>query len=155
MKSKSIIIAIGVLALIGLAGAYVSAVNSIKWFNYEKGIAYGKHQGKKIFITFHADWCSYCFKMDKDTFSDAAVSAYLNRNFIPIRVNFDNEQQVAARYGVRSLPSNWFVDENGEKISNLPGYVSAERLLTILKYINTDSYKNQSFQSFLETLKSS
>jgi thioredoxin-related protein len=155
MKTKFIMIIVCTAALIGAAGCYVSAGNSVKWFTYDKGMAFGKHQNKKIFITFYADWCSYCFKMDKDTFSDAAVSAYLNRNFIPIRVNFDKQPQVASRYGVRSLPSNWFVDENGDKISNLPGYISAERLMTILKYINTDSYKNQSYQRFLKTLKTS
>jgi thioredoxin-related protein len=155
MKYKYILLIICAIALVVHASDYLPAANSVEWFSYEKGMAYGKHQGKKIFITFHADWCKFCFKMDKDTFSDAAVSAYLNRNFIPIRVNFDNEQQVAAHYGVNSLPSNWFVDENGEKISNLPGYVSAEQLLSILKYINTGSYKNQSYQNFLKSLKSS
>jgi thioredoxin-related protein len=88
--------------------------------------------------------------MEKETFQDPTVIAYVNRNFIPISVNSDKEQKIAAKYNVRGLPSTWFISENGDKIGNRPGFIASDEMLKILKYIGTDSYLSMSFKSFME-----
>ena len=95
----------------------------IKWYTYDEGVALGKSQGKKIYIYFWADWCTFCKKMEKETLSKPLVSSYLNKNFISIKVNSDKEKETASQYFVRGFPTSWFLTEDGEKISNLPGYV--------------------------------
>ena len=113
-------------------------------------LAQSRHQ--KIFLLFYADWCQVCKRMDRTTFASDAVQAYLNENFIPIRVDAEKAPQTATTYGVKGLPSSWFIDENGERISHLPGYVSPDNLLYLLKYIHTGSYLKVSFDTFLKTL---
>ncbi len=124
----------------------------IQWQNYEKGIAMAKAQGKKVFLYFHADWCGYCTKMKKTTFKDNSVIRYLNDNFIAISVDSDREKKIAGSYGVRGLPTYWLLKEDSTKLSSLPGYVDAERLLVVLKYIKTESYGKMSFNDFGKTL---
>jgi len=135
-----------------LAGipAYASDHSAIRWYSYEEGMVTGKIESKKLYIHFYADWCRYCKEMDKTTFQDAAVIAYLNANFIPIKVNFDRERQVASLYDIRPLPDNWFLASNGERISNQPGYIQPDMLIKILQYIHTDSYKDMSFMNFVK-----
>jgi thioredoxin-related protein len=123
---------------------------NINWYTYKHGIELSKKQGKKIFLHFYADWCAYCEKMEKETFSDYSVASYINANFIPIKVNSDRDVKIALDFGVRGLPSTWFIGENGERISYLPGYISSKRLLNILRYINTDSFKEMTFSKFVE-----
>lgn len=123
---------------------------TIKWYSYDEGMSLGKSQHKKIFINFFADWCGYCVKMDKSTFVDPEVVSYLNKNFIAIKVNSEKQESLASRYKVRGLPSNWFVSDSGEQIGNYPGYIPADNLLPILKYIQTDSYKQMAFKDFMK-----
>jgi len=109
--------------------------DSINWHTYDEGMALGKIEKKKVFLHFYADWCHYCRKMAKETFQDPSVVAFLKGNFIAIRVNTDKQTKIAASYGVRGVPSTWFLKENGEKIVSLPGYIPPERLLSILKKV--------------------
>ena len=98
-------------------------------------MALEKTQKKKVFLHFYANWCRYCRKMAKETFQDLSVVAFLKGNFISIRVNTDKQRKIAASYGVRGVPSTWFLKENGERIGNLPGYIPPGRLLSILKKV--------------------
>jgi thioredoxin-related protein len=132
------------------------ASDKINWHSYDEGVALSKQEGKKMFIHFYADWCAYCKKMDKETLSNSAVIDSLNQNFIPVLVNSDlvnsgKDRELVNKFYVRGLPSSWFVSETGEKISNLPGFVSAEKLLNALKFFYTDSYKKMSFKEFINS----
>lgn len=137
-----------------LSGSSFSFASSkgIKWYTYKQGIELSKIEGGKIFLYFYADWCTYCKKMEKETFNDDSVVSYLNDNFIPIKVNSDRDIKTALDFGVKGLPSSWFIEENGERISNLPGFIAADILLNILKYINTDSYKEMPFRKFMQNM---
>ena len=124
----------------------------ISWAGYEKGITMAEQQGKKIFLYFHADWCTYCKKMELTTFKDKGVIDYLNEHYIAIIVDSDKERKIASRFGVRGLPTTWFLKSDTNKLSSMPGYIDSNRLLTILKFINTESYKKMSYQDFKKSL---
>lgn len=128
------------------------SLDSISWHKYKEGMELGKNGRKKVFLYFYTDWCEYCKDMEKITFKDRSVIDLLNSGFIPVRVNADKEKGAASDYNISGLPSNWFITENGENISNLPGYIPPGKLFFILKYIHTDSYKNMTFKSYLKNL---
>jgi thioredoxin-related protein len=74
--------------------------------------------------------------MSGETFSNAAVISYLNQNFVSVRINTDNEKKIAAKYRVRGIPVTHFLRSNGQSIGALPGYVSADRMLPLLKKVH-------------------
>lgn len=150
---------LAIIALTIMLTLFSGAVNAsgtqtgdagIQWFSYAEGRQRGEAENKKVFLVFNADWCRYCLQMEKETFQNPTVIAYVNRNFIPISVNSDREQEIAEKYGVRGLPSTWFISEKGDRIGNRPGYISADEMLKILKYIGSDSYLKMSFNAFME-----
>lgn len=145
-------LAVFLCGLLGLTGSVLAETQpkGIKWLTYEQGLAAGKKEGKKIFIHFYANWCGYCRTMEKKTFQNADIIGYMNKNFIPIKVNTDKEQSTAMKYGVRGLPSNWFLENNGDKIGNRPGFIAPEDLIVFLEFIHTDSFKKMTFQAFSE-----
>jgi thioredoxin-related protein len=75
--------------------------------------------------------------MAKEAFQNPSVIEYLNDNYIPVRIDSDKDKRTASRYGVRALPSTWFLTEKGERIGNVPGYVSSKQLLELLKRLET------------------
>jgi thioredoxin-related protein len=122
----------------------------IQWMSYAEGRKRSETENKKVFLVFNADWCRYCLQMEKETFRNPSVIAYVNRNFVPISVNSDKQRGIAAKYNVMGLPNLWFLTANGDRIANYPGYLSAKEMLIFLKYIKSDSYQTMSLQAFME-----
>ncbi len=139
----------------GAANASAAQTNDggIQWLSYAEGRQRGESENKKVFLVFNADWCRYCLQMEKETFQNPTVIAYVNRNFVPISVNSDKEQKIAAKYNVTGLPSTWFISGTGDRIGNRPGYISSDEMLKILKYIGSDSYLSMTFKDFVENGK--
>ena len=124
--------------------------DGIQWMPYEEGRKLSETENKKVFLVFNADWCRYCLQMEKETFRNPSVIAYINRNFVPISVNSDKERGIAAKYNVTGLPNLWFLNANGDRIANYPGYLPAKEMLIFLKYIRSDSYQTMSLQAFVK-----
>jgi len=139
----------------GCSSADKAASNSgpIKWYAYDEGTARAKEEKKYVFLNFYANWCGYCKKMDRETFRNNSVADYLNEHFIPVKVNSDKQPKIARAYYVQGLPSFWFLDREGDKLTNLAGYQSSEALLPLLRFIHTDSYKKMKFSDFVKNTK--
>jgi len=123
----------------------------INWRSAKDGLIAGKEENKNILMHFYTDWCGYCTKMNKETFSDPRVISYINKKYIPIRVN--NDTETIADISVPGVPDTWFMTSTGEKIAHQPGFIDREKLLSILKFVHTGSYKKMSFMAFLKQKK--
>ncbi|MCP4720250.1 MAG: thioredoxin fold domain-containing protein, partial [Desulfobacteraceae bacterium] len=84
------------------------------------------------------------------TFKDKRILAYLEENFVSIQVDTEENQALSNEWKVKGLPTLWFLESDGEKIDSIPGYLDADQLLLILKYIHTKSYNTMSFQDFMK-----
>ena len=134
-RQKVAVAALIFLSLIGWASPGMASSNEIKWYSYEEGMALGKKLGKKVFIEFYADWCGFCRMMEGSTFKDANVIAILNRDFIPVRVHSDREQDIASKYDIQALPNIAFVSEDGVRLGTVPGYIPSDKLIEILEEV--------------------
>lgn len=124
--------------------------SAVQWSGYEAGMKKISEQNKKGFIHFYTDWCKYCKMMTQKTFSDEAVAAYLNQNFVPIRVNAEKQKTVAEEYGVSRFPNNWFIAEDQSSLGKRPGFIPAEDLLHMLRFVHAERYKEMTFQDYME-----
>lgn len=131
-------------------GVHAAMADEIHWMKYDEGLLRAKSEHKKIFLNFHAEWCGYCTKMNKETFTNQKLIAYMNQNFVPIKVDSDREASLAERYRVQGLPTSWFLTDKGEQIASQPGFIAADNLLNMMRYISTDSYKSTSYKDFLK-----
>lgn len=120
--------------MIGFWPNPVSA-KEIAWQSFAEGLARGRSENKQIFLHFYANWCGACRIMENKTFKDPAVIAYINENFIAIKVNADRDQETSQIFRVRALPDNWFIDKDGKPIGHQPGYIPPKKLTGILKML--------------------
>lgn len=120
--------------------AQAKDTSGIEWWDYAKGRELAKESGKHIFLYFHADWCSACNMLKLSTFKDEAVLAYLKENFIAISIDTDIEKEMSDRWGVQALPTLWFLEADGSKISHVKGYMDKKYFLDALKFIHTEQY---------------
>jgi thioredoxin-related protein len=124
----------------------------IKWTTYNDAQKAG-NDARKLFVYFFSDRCGYCELMDEKTFKDKAVVAYINSNYRPVRVNTGEERKIAVRFGIQGVPDLRFLTFEGEGIARWPGFIESAHLLTLLQYINTDSYKEMNYSDFVNSQK--
>ena len=113
----------------------ISAQSLIAWQPYSTGMDSAQKNNKPVFLHFYAKWCGYCAKMEKESFQDNSIAKHLNENFVSIRVDVDKEQNIAEKYNVFALPTTYFYSSSGEKLGSVPGYISKDRLMAMLKKV--------------------
>lgn len=139
--------------------------NSVTWNEFEKGVELSKKSNKKLLVDVYTDWCTWCKKMDSDVYANDKIQNYLKNNFVTVKLNAEGTKPVkymdttftppdfSRGMGVTGYPATLFFTATGEPITLLPGYIEAPMFLNVLKYISENRYKNESFDSFVKSIK--
>ncbi|MBI1390611.1 MAG: thioredoxin fold domain-containing protein [bacterium] len=106
--------------------------NEIQWgTNYEAALAAAKEQNKLVVVDFYATWCGPCKLMEQNTFTDERVRERM-AGFIPLKVDVDRQRDLAAQYGITSLPTTAVLAADGKPITGAMGYLKPEQFLQLL-----------------------
>ncbi len=76
-------------------------------------------------VDFYADWCGPCKML-------APILEELKDEIKIVKVNVDENEEVAMKYGVMSIPTLVFFKE-GKLIHKMIGYVNKETMLDVIK----------------------
>lgn len=127
-------------AFIFLTTSFVFS-EEVNWNDYKSGSALSEQTNKKMYIYFYSEKCPWCVKMEKDTFKNIDVAKYLNKNFVPVKVNVYEDQNTAATYGIGPIPANIFMESDIKTgIYKKLGYIPAEMFMKILETIHLEKY---------------
>ncbi len=75
------------------------AANPVNWFPWgEEAIAKAKNDNKPIFLSIGYSTCHWCHEMRRESFEDPKTAAYINKNFIPIKVDREERPEIDAYY---------------------------------------------------------
>ncbi|HEV2692776.1 MAG TPA: thioredoxin family protein [Verrucomicrobiae bacterium] len=109
-----------------------AATNEITWLtDYDAALKQATTGNRLVMIDFYTPWCGYCRLMEKKTFTDAKVQAQL-AGFVRLKIDGDQQPQIAAKYGVQGFPTTLVVDATGKPVVGAVGYVTPDFYLTIL-----------------------
>ncbi|MBR3612475.1 MAG: thioredoxin [Bacteroidaceae bacterium] len=143
MKKIFIILAVAVLSM-GISYAGNNGEKTVhltkaeflkKVVDYENNVNEWKYLGDKpAIIDFYADWCGPCKRLSPIL---EEIAAEYDGEVIIYKVNVDNERDIATAFGIRSLPTLFFVPKQGNP-SVVEGFLPKEELYkamnaTILK----------------------
>ncbi len=99
----------------------------------EKKFLFFKTKEKPIMIDLYTDWCGWCKELDKNTFSDPTVAAYVHKHVIPLKIHADKEPYLSKKFKVASYPTILFIDKDENEIDRLSSYYGPEDYLVKLK----------------------
>lgn len=123
MKTLSLTL---LLALCFACVGNVLAAESINFIqnDWKKARAEAKKQNKYLFVDAYTDWCGWCKVMDKKTFPDEGVAAYMNKNFIALKLEMEHNYgvNVAMKYRVTSFPTFLVFTPDGNLVYRISGY---------------------------------
>lgn len=175
MKLKKYVLG---LFLVASLSAFAPAEEPhVEWLTFDEAMALHKENPKKLLIDLYTDWCGWCKVMDRETYSHAQLSAYINENFYPVKFNAEQEEEVefeghvfkfvpSGRRGYHELaaaltknklsyPTTVFMDEELRIIQPISGYLKPKQMEPILSFIGDDHYKKTPWDDFKKEHKSS
>jgi thioredoxin-related protein len=132
----------------------VQGQEAIQWMKFEEAIAANAKNPKMILVDVYTDWCGWCKKMDKDTFTDPRVIAHFQKNFYAVKLNAEDtkrkfpfmgktfsEAEMAASMRVNSYPNFVVIEPGLQNIAQLPGYREPEAFLAGLAELIEKAFK--------------
>lgn len=169
MKSK-ISLFIALVTIITCAGfifvpaekeTTTSTAEEVKWLTYDQAVALSKKNPKPIFIDVYTDWCGWCKHMDKNTFSNPKIAAYLNKKFYSVKLNAEkadsahykgtgmtNAALAGKVFRVSSYPTTVYLEADETLLQPLPGYQAPNDFNRIIHYIGENQYKTTTWEDF-------
>lgn len=138
----------------------------IKWMTMNEALEAQAKKPKKIFMDAYTLWCGPCKMLDKNTFSNKDVAAYINKHYYPVKFNAEGTEEIqyqdrtfsnpgydpnrrgrnsqhefARAMKISAYPSLVFFDEQGNLIGPIPGYRTPHQLELFLKLFLKEDYK--------------
>jgi thioredoxin-related protein len=126
----------------------------------EEALRLAPETGKKILVDVYAEWCPYCQRMHSDVYKNEEVVDAISNHFIWVKINVESENMVnylgnemteaqfARALDNESIPTTYFLNQEGSILGLQPGYIESETFSKLLNFVGSDAFLNQSFQEY-------
>ena len=165
----AVLLAIGLVVFLTVSGVTDPSKSENKpemkkeynWLKYNEGLKQASKNDKMIFVDVYTNWCGFCKKMDRETFSDKMIMNYLDEHFVLVKLNAESKEklvlpegslsgrQIARSFGVRGYPTFVFLNSNGEKLYSRSGYAPPNGFIYLLRYVAEGHYESKSLREYI------
>ena len=111
----------------------------LHWHDREgSALAEVNASSRKLLVDFRAEWCLPCKEMELKVFSDPAVAAELQKNYVLLKVDLTHEDDepgagtIKAKYGVNTLPAVRIANAAGALVGTYNQFIPAPTFLAEL-----------------------
>ena len=145
----------------------------INWISFEQLQEAYKKNPKPILVDLYTNWCGWCKVMEKNTYNNNKVAAYINENYYAVKYNAESKEDVIfnnktyhynAQYKINDLamflssgelsyPNTIFLSSLNARPAPLSGYLEPKEIEAPLKYFSERKNEQQTFVEFNKKMK--
>jgi thiol:disulfide interchange protein len=116
-----------------------SHVSHLNWEkSWDSAFTRARTEGKPVLVSFQADWCVWCKKLETTTFRDTAVMSLIADSVVPLTLDVDNAgRELSDEHGVESLPTVVVFSPEGEERGRIDGYLPPAQFVEAMNQILT------------------
>ncbi len=163
---RALLFALALVALPAAAQTDASVIpaSAPGWLAMAPAVAQSRAEQKVMLVHAYAVWCGWCERMDRETYTDSTVQAYVAEHFVATRIDLENQTEIpffehtmtmaalGRAFGVAGTPTTVFVGPDGQPITKIAGFRDAPTLLLVMQYVNGGTYETESFQQYLDRI---
>ncbi len=125
--------------------------DGLKWFNWNDGYPLAVKDKKIILVDAYTDWCGWCKKMDRDTYTNAEIIKKLNKHFVVVKFNPELRDLTYNVDGVTysahdffaqlsrgentGFPTTYFINPVKKSLMIDPGYKDPAAFMQVLDHV--------------------
>jgi len=124
------------LSLIGGCALLQAGAAELNWLtDVSKAEAQAKTENKLVLLDFTgSDWCGWCMKLDKDTFSKTAFADYAQKNLVMVQLDYPDKKPqsdelkkanaaLKDKYSIEGFPTLIALKPDGTVVWKQVGYL--------------------------------
>ena len=125
------------------------------------------YKGKMVFLNFWATWCPPCkgempdlqeVRNQLKTGNNAVllavniqednetVNSFVQQNNLTLPILMDSTGEIAQQYGIRSIPTTFVIDKDGNIVNKFIGAVTKDQLLKLVSQTQSPFYRHTKHQ---------
>jgi thioredoxin-related protein len=108
--------------------------------SFESACKKAKQEKKVVLLDFCTTWCGPCKMLDRTTWKDGKVRAWIRDNTVAIKIDGDQNRELCSKFVIRSYPTLLFLRSDGAELKRLIGYRDAKEFLDDAKGAVRDKY---------------
>lgn len=105
LKKTALVAALSSSLALSIAPAAFCTPEIFGTRSFEDGQAQAKKASKMLVVDFMAEWCGPCKQMDKVSWPEAGVFAFLKKNAVSVQIDVDKRKDIAKKYGITGMPT--------------------------------------------------
>ena len=153
-----------------------NAQEKVNWLSFEKAIELNKTNPKPLLVSIYTDWCGWCKKMFKETYTNPVIAKYINENYHAIKLNGEGKEPItykgytfkynqegkskyhelsaALQNGKLSYPTTAILNKDEQLLDRIPGYLDPRKMEMVLAFFIKKDRKEKKWGDFVKNFKS-
>src|SRR3954462_419740 len=103
-----------------LAAPAVAQQEAVHWHkDLESAKAVAKQTGRLVLVHFWTPSCGPCMALNQNVFNQPGVASAIETQFVPVKLNADENSATATWYGISRVPTDVIVTPDGQLVAKL------------------------------------